>query len=101
MRPIIPVECAAELCGVSHKTDFVWWRLALATATGYQDWFVLCGTFWVEVEIDCKCVVLVSKANCRSISIYGSSSCSKSFAFFCVNTHEFIDGYPYIYPSIE
>ncbi len=45
MRPIVPVECAAELCGVSHKTDFEWRRRALATVTGYQDRFVLCDTF--------------------------------------------------------
>ena len=45
MRPIVPVECAAELCGVSHKTDFEWRRRTLATVTGYQDRFVLCDTF--------------------------------------------------------
>lgn len=43
-----PVECAAELCGVSHKTDFGWRRRALDAGTGYQDRFVLCDTFWVD-----------------------------------------------------
>ena len=44
MRPIVPVECAAELCGVSHKTDFEWRRRALATVSGYQDRIVLRGS---------------------------------------------------------
>lgn len=48
MRHNLPVECAAELCGVSHKTDFEWRRRALATVTGYQDRFVLCDTFWID-----------------------------------------------------
>lgn len=48
MRSIVPVECTAELCGVSHKTDFEWRRRALATLTGYQDRFVLCDTFWID-----------------------------------------------------
>ncbi|RGT06657.1 hypothetical protein DWX55_00775 [Collinsella sp. AF19-7AC] len=48
MRPIVPVECAAELCGVSHKTDFEWRYRALATITGCQDRFVLCDTFWID-----------------------------------------------------
>lgn len=36
-----PVECAAELCGVTYKTAFEWRHRALATVSGYQDWIVL------------------------------------------------------------
>lgn len=43
-----PVECAAELCGFSHKTAFEWRRGVLFTLTGYQDRFVLCDTVWVD-----------------------------------------------------
>lgn len=48
MRNNVPIECATELCGVSHKTDFKWRRRVLATVTGYQDRFVLCDTVWVD-----------------------------------------------------
>ena len=48
MRHTVPVECTAELRGVTHKTDFEWRRRAIATVTGYQDRFVLYDTFWVD-----------------------------------------------------
>lgn len=48
MRHNVPVECTAELCGVSHRTDFEWRRRVLATVTGYQDRIVLRETVWVD-----------------------------------------------------
>lgn len=48
MRPIVPVECAAELCGVSHKTAFEWRHRVFATVSGYQDRIVLRDTVWVD-----------------------------------------------------
>lgn len=48
MRHNAPVECAAELCGVTHKTAFEWRHRVLATGSGYQDRFVLRGTGWVD-----------------------------------------------------
>lgn len=44
----IPVECAAELCGVTHKTAFEWRHRVLATVSGYQDRIVLHDTVWVD-----------------------------------------------------
>lgn len=37
MRHNVPVECAAELCGVTRKTAFEWRLRVLATVSGYQD----------------------------------------------------------------
>ena len=48
MRPIVPVECAAGLCGVTHKTAFEWQHRVLATVSGYRDRIVLRGTVWVD-----------------------------------------------------
>lgn len=48
MRHNLPLECAAELCGVSHKTDFMRRQRALATVAGCQDRFVLCDSFWID-----------------------------------------------------
>ena len=48
MRHNVPVECAAELCGVTHKTAFEWRHRVLATVSGYQDRIVLRDTAWVD-----------------------------------------------------
>lgn len=48
MRHNAPVECAAELCGVTHKTAFEWRHRVLATVSGNQDRIVLRGTVWVD-----------------------------------------------------
>lgn len=37
MRHDVPVECAAEPCGVTRKTAFEWRHCVLATVSGYQD----------------------------------------------------------------
>ena len=44
MRHNVPVECATELCGVTHKTAFEWRYSVLATVSDYQDRIVLYGT---------------------------------------------------------
>ena len=48
MRHNVPVECAAELCGVTHKTAFEWRHRVLATVSGHRDWIVLHDTVWVD-----------------------------------------------------
>ncbi len=48
MRHNVPVECAAELCGVTNKTAFEWRHRVLATVSGYQDRIVPCDTAWVD-----------------------------------------------------
>ena len=48
MRHNVPVECAAKLCGVTHKTSFEWRHRVLATVSGYQDRTVLRDTVWVD-----------------------------------------------------
>ncbi|HJI72060.1 MAG TPA: IS1595 family transposase [Coriobacteriaceae bacterium] len=48
MRHNVPVECAAELCDVTHKTAFEWRHRVLATVSGYQDRIVLRDTVWVD-----------------------------------------------------
>ena len=40
MRRNVPVECAAEPCGVTHKTAFEWRHRVLATISGYLDRYV-------------------------------------------------------------
>ena len=48
IRHNVPDECAAELCGVTHKTAFEWRHRVLATVSGYQDRIVLRDTVWVD-----------------------------------------------------
>lgn len=48
MRHNVPVECAAELCGVTHKTAFEWRHRVLATVPGHRDRIVLRDTVWVD-----------------------------------------------------
>lgn len=48
MRHNVPVECAAELCGITHKTAFEWRHRVLATVSGYQDRIVPRDTVWVD-----------------------------------------------------
>lgn len=48
MRYNVPIECAAELCGVTHKSDFEWRHRELATVSGHLDRFVLRDTVWVD-----------------------------------------------------
>ncbi|MEO2501698.1 hypothetical protein [Collinsella aerofaciens] len=43
-----PVECTAELRGVTHKTALEWRHRVLATVSGYQDRIVLRDTVWVD-----------------------------------------------------
>ena len=40
MRRNVPVKCAAELCGVTHKTAFDWRHRVLATISGYLDRYI-------------------------------------------------------------
>lgn len=40
MRRNVPVECAAELCGVPHKTAFDWRHRVLVTISGHLDRYV-------------------------------------------------------------
>lgn len=48
MRHSFPVECAAKLCGVTHKSAFEWRHRVLATVSGYQDRIVLRDTVWID-----------------------------------------------------
>lgn len=47
MRHNAPVECAAELYDVNHKTAFERRHRALTTVSGCQDRIVICSTVWV------------------------------------------------------
>lgn len=47
----VPVECAAELCGVTHKMAFEWRRRVLATVSGQRDRIVLRDTVWGERDL--------------------------------------------------
>ena len=44
----VPVEAAAEACGVTHKTAFEWRHRVFATVDGYQDRIVLRGRIWID-----------------------------------------------------
>ena len=48
MRHNVPVECAADLCGVNHKTAFEWRHRALTTASGCRDRIMMRDTVWVD-----------------------------------------------------
>lgn len=48
MRHNVPVECSAELCGVTHKTAFEWRHRVLATVSGHRDRITLRDTVWVD-----------------------------------------------------
>lgn len=48
MRHNVPVECAAELCGITHKTAFEWRHSVLATVSGHQDRIVPRDTVWID-----------------------------------------------------
>jgi len=44
----VPLEAAAELCGVTHQTAFEWRHRVFATVRGYQDRIVLRGRVWID-----------------------------------------------------
>ena len=44
----VPIEAAAELCGVTHQTAFEWRRRVFATVSGYQDRIVLRNRVWID-----------------------------------------------------
>lgn len=44
----VPVEAAAELCGVAHQTAFEWRHRVFATVSGYQDRIVLRNRVWID-----------------------------------------------------
>lgn len=44
----VPIEAAAELCGVTHQTAFEWRHRVFATVRGYQDRIVLGGRVWID-----------------------------------------------------
>ena len=48
MRHNVPLDCAAELCGVSHQTAFEWRHRVLATVSGYQGRIVLRDRAWID-----------------------------------------------------
>ena len=48
MRHNVPLDCAAELCGVSHQTAFEWRHRVLATVSGYQGRIVLRDRVWID-----------------------------------------------------
>ena len=48
MRHNVPLDCAAELCGVSHQTAFEWRHRVFATVSGYQGRIVLRDRVWID-----------------------------------------------------
>lgn len=44
----VPVEAAAELCGVTHQTAFEWRHRVFATVRGRRDGIVLGGRVWID-----------------------------------------------------
>lgn len=44
----VPIEAAAELCGITHQTAFEWRHRVFATVDGYQDGIVLGGRVWID-----------------------------------------------------
>ena len=48
MRHNVPLDCSAELCGITHKTAFEWRHRVFATVSGYQDRIVLRDTVWAD-----------------------------------------------------
>ena len=48
MRFNVPLDCAAEVCGVTHKTAFEWRHRVLATVSGYQARIVLRDVVWAD-----------------------------------------------------
>lgn len=44
----VPVEAAAELCGIAHQTAFEWRHRVFATVEGYQDRIVLRNRVWID-----------------------------------------------------
>jgi len=43
-----PIDLAAEMCEVTHKTAFEWRHRVFATVDGYQDRLVLRGRVWID-----------------------------------------------------
>ena len=43
-----PIDLAAEVCGISHRTAFEWRHRVFATIDGYQDRLVLSGRVWID-----------------------------------------------------
>ena len=48
MRFNVPLDAAAEICGISHQTAFEWRHRIFATVDGYQDRIVLRDRFWLD-----------------------------------------------------
>ena len=44
----VPIEAAAELCGISHQTAYEWRHRVFATVDGYQDKLVLRDRVWID-----------------------------------------------------
>lgn len=44
----VPVEAAAEVCGITHQTAWEWRHRVFATVDGYQDGIVLEGRVWID-----------------------------------------------------
>lgn len=44
----VPIECVAEICGMSHKTAYEWRHRVFATVDGYQDRIVLRDRIWID-----------------------------------------------------
>ena len=43
-----PIDLAAEVCGISHRTAYEWRHRVFATIDGYQDRLVLSGHVWID-----------------------------------------------------
>lgn len=48
MRFNVPLDAAAEMCGVTHQTAWDWRHRVFATVDGYQDRLVLRDRVWVD-----------------------------------------------------
>lgn len=44
----VPLDCIAEVCGISHETAFEWRHRVFAAVSGYQDRIVLSGRVWLD-----------------------------------------------------
>lgn len=48
MRHNVPLDCAAEVLGITHQTAWEWRHRVFATVDGYQERTVLRGRVWID-----------------------------------------------------
>lgn len=86
MRRNVPLDCAAELCGLSHQTAFEWRHRMLAIVSGHQARVVLRDRVWIDERLTSTTPTSPRATARRASTDFPAKSCASASPSTCTRT---------------